>query len=74
MNKIEALMFYKQARHNNYVWSTKCSGYEHDREVAFVEWCDFIISKIEEIPFDKFDFSNFRAKFGAFDYPYEEYE
>ena len=76
LNKIEALEFYKQARHNNYIWSTQDFGYEHDREVAFVNWCDFIISKIEKIPFDEFNFSNFREQYGTFDYPYptEEYE
>jgi len=71
MTKQDYIKFYKQARFNNDYWSKTAKGYEKDRMCAFVDWCDFTLEELDELSDRDFNATEFRNKFGQFEFPPE---
>jgi len=70
MTKDEVKQFYTQARYNHSRWIETSRGYEKERSIAFVDYCDWVLDELDSFP-EPFDSVAFRKHTGYFEYPPE---
>jgi hypothetical protein len=78
LSKEQVIKFYELAKRNNESWlSGMVRGYARERRIAFIDWCEYILEELNTIPAENFVYSEFRSKYGNFEYPSDpnlEYE
>jgi hypothetical protein len=70
LSKDQVVRFYELAKRNNESWLSGMSrGYARERRIAFIDWCEYILEELCSIPNENFVYSEFRSKYGNFEYP-----
>jgi hypothetical protein len=70
LSKDQVVKFYELAKRNNENWLSGMSkGYARERRIAFIDWCEYILEELKTIPDECFVYSEFRSKYGNFEYP-----